>query len=156
MQPTVVTMLMILAGLGGYNKQDDGNKPAPGNTEPALTADVQQLAPLGPAEAAAAGEPQPTPPSAKADTHAGTGIAPDGQPIAPAIYAPYGLGPAGADEGLGYSIGEIVHRTLYSFCCGRDPDVLTAKQIEAGFYSGAYSGFNDYYPSAVLNPDGPR
>ncbi len=46
MQATVVTMLMMLAGLGSYNKENDDIKPLPGNTEPALPADCAVTRPL--------------------------------------------------------------------------------------------------------------
>jgi hypothetical protein len=141
MQGTVVAMLMILAGLGSSNKDNDGIEPSPGYSDSATR-----------------GETAPVAPAAEAPSTPG----PDGaagfvQPVAPPGYAPYPAGPShNGYHPSGTSIAHVFYETLYSFCHGHDDDVMTAKEIEAAFYSGAYSGLNDYSPAAVLSPDAPR
>jgi hypothetical protein len=118
-------MLMTLASLGCYNKEDDEINPAP-------------------AYSASSIEGYPTP---------GTNA------VAPMVYPPpYFTGPysGGYAANPDHSVGHIFLETLYSFCHGHDDDVMTAKEIESAFYSGAYSGLNDNPPSAVLNFEGPR
>ncbi len=122
-------MLVTLASLGCYNKEDDEINPAP----------VVSAAPIE-------GDPSP---------NANTDVA----AVAPMVYPPPSFaGPfsGGHAPGPDHSVGHIFYETIYSFFCGRDDDVMTAKEIESAFYSGAYSGANDYSPSAVLSSEAPR
>jgi len=125
MQATVVAVLMTLASLGCYNKEDDEINPAPVASASSMEAD-------------------PSP-----ETNA----------VAPMVYPPpyfAGVSSGGYAQDPSHSIGHILHETLYSFCHGHDDDVMTAKEIESAFYSGAYPGLYDYPPSAVLSFEAPR
>jgi len=125
MKGTLVTMLMTLAGLGCYNREDDEI-----NAAPAFSA-----------------------------SNVAGYANPETDGVAPMVYPPpYFAGPAPGGYGpdQNHSVGHIFYETLYSFCHGHDDDVMTAKEIEAAFYSGAYPGLNDYPPSAVLSSDAPR
>jgi hypothetical protein len=63
----------------------------------------------------------------------------DGHAFAPTGYPAYA--PSGYNcESPGHS-GHSLRSTLCSFVLGRDPDVPTAREIEATFYSG---GFGQY------------
>jgi len=118
MQGTVVTMLMILAGLGNHNKEND-NVDLP----PALNDSANQR---------------------YAD------------PVAPPVYPPNVAGAFNAGYAPSHSVGHVLHETLISFFLGHDDDVMTEKDIESALHAGAYSGLNDYPPSAVLSFEGPR
>ncbi|MGO9463798.1 MAG: hypothetical protein ACLQIB_31875 [Isosphaeraceae bacterium] len=128
MHATVVTMLMTLASLGCYNKEDDEVNAAPAVSASPMEGD------LGP------------------DANAGAIAAPMVDP--PPNFA--GPPPVSHAPGPDHSVGHIFYETLYSFFHGHDDDVMTAKEIESAFYSGAYSGVNEYSPSAVLSSDAPR
>ncbi len=123
MQGTVVAVLMALAGLGCYNKEDHEIDPAPLDSASGIKA-----------------LPNPS-------TDA----------VAPIVYPPpFVGGPPSDGHDLGRPLGQVVHQTIVSFFLGRDDDVMTAKEIESAFYSGAYSSLYDYAPSSVLSPDAPR
>jgi len=131
MQGTVVTMLLILAGLGTQNKENEAIEPLLGYSDSATQAQDQTVALPARTESEVQGA------------------------LLLAYASPYPPSPQDAGHGHSDSIGHIFHETLYSFCHGHDDDVMTAKQIETAFYSGAYSA-GEYYPSAVLSPDAPH
>jgi hypothetical protein len=141
MQGPVVAMLMILAGIGVSNKEtDEPQRP------PALNGSASPEEALAPAPAPL---PSPVAPAAvPVEPQAGGAI--------PPVYAAYGGPPVNPGYEPGHSIGEVIHKTVYSFFCGHDPDVMTAKEIEAAFYSGTYPGIYESPPSAVLSQDAPR
>jgi hypothetical protein len=85
-----------------------------------------------------------------------TAVQGSAEPAAPVVYPQYVAVPYNAGYAPSHSIGRVVHQTIVSFFHGHDDDVMTAKEIESAFYSGAYSGLNDYPPSAVLSSDAPR
>jgi hypothetical protein len=118
MQGTVVTMLLILGGLGSHSKENDDVK-----LPPALNDDA---------------------------------VMGDAKPIAMPVYPQYAPPLINAGPAPGHSCGYVLHQTLISFFLGHDDDVMTAKEIEAALHAGAYSGLNDYPPSAVLSFEGPR
>jgi hypothetical protein len=118
MQGTVVTMLMILAGLGTHNKESDDVDPPPAPNVSAIQGDAD--------------------------------------PVTAPVYPPSGAGAYGAGYNPSHSVGRVVHQTIVSFFLGHDDDVMTEKEIESAMHAGAYSGLDDYPPSAVLSFEGPR
>jgi hypothetical protein len=58
-------------------------------------------------------------------------------PITSSGYPAWGALPDTSDDSSGYSCRDALRSTLWSFVLGHDPDVLTAREIEATFYSGS-------------------
>ena len=91
----------------------------------------------------------PAPPAG--DGWCGAHVAfPSFAPPSPAAYAPIHDHGDAAD----YSRGRSLRSTLCSFVLGRDPDVPTARDIEATFYSGSFGAYRSLasIPSARRPP----
>jgi hypothetical protein len=58
--------------------------------------------------------------------------------FAPSGYPVYAPSRYGRDNASDYTFHSSVRSTLWSFVLGRDPDVASASEIEATFYSGGY------------------
>jgi hypothetical protein len=56
----------------------------------------------------------------------------------PSGYPAYAAGSYGVATPLDYTVHGAVRSTLWSFVIGRDPDVASAREIEATFDSGGY------------------
>jgi hypothetical protein len=75
----------------------------------------------------------------------------DGHALAPSGYPAYT--PSDSDCGSPGHSGHSWRATLCSFILGRDPDVPTAREIEATFSSG---GFGQYRQFATISADRQR
>jgi hypothetical protein len=72
---------------------------------------------------------------------------PYGAIVDPHSFAPLGYPPMAPSHHLGGDPsgdscgGGTLRATLWSFVLGRDPDVPTARELEASFYSGGYGQY---------------
>jgi hypothetical protein len=57
-------------------------------------------------------------------------------PVGPSVGPAWNVSHDSGDDSSGYSCRDVLRSTLWSFVIGRDPDVRSAREIEASVYSG--------------------